>query len=83
MPRPNQSAEKRQALLPILAEAFAEVGSRKATTAELARRCGVQETILYRLWVDKRAMFLASIDRILEHRAARGIRTGVDPDGAA
>lgn len=66
MTRPNRSAEKRQELLPILAEAFAGVGYRKATTAELARRCGVQETILYRLWPDKRAMFLASIDHVFE-----------------
>jgi AcrR family transcriptional regulator len=66
MPRPNRSAEKREELLPVLAEAFAEVGYRKATTAELARRCGVQETILYRLWDDKKAMFLASIDHVFE-----------------
>jgi AcrR family transcriptional regulator len=156
MARPNRSAEKREELLPVLAEAFAKVGYRRATTAELARRCGVQETTLYRLWADKKAMFLASIDfvyerslsiwdalldagdaagtgaerilaheathhgefglyrvlftgldevdddevrghlratyrrfhryirdRIVEHRAARGIRTGVDPDAAA
>ena len=66
MPRPNRSAEKREELLPVLAEAFAEVGYRRATTAELARRCGVQETILYRLWNDKKAMFLAAIDHVYE-----------------
>lgn len=66
MPRPNRSAEKREELLPVLAEAFAEVGYRRATTAELARRCGVQETILYRLWDDKKAMFLAAIDHVYE-----------------
>jgi AcrR family transcriptional regulator len=66
MPRPNRSVEKRAALLPVLAEAFATVGYRKATTAELARRCGVQETILYRLWPDKQAMFLAAIDHVFE-----------------
>jgi AcrR family transcriptional regulator len=66
MPRPNRSAEKRETLLPILAEAFGSVGYRKATTAELARRCAVQETILYRLWPDKKAMFLASIDHVFE-----------------
>lgn len=70
MPRPNRSAEKRTALLPILAEAFAEMGYRKATTAELARRCGVQETILYRLWEDKKAIFLASIDHVFERSLA-------------
>lgn len=66
MPRPNRSAEKREELLPVLAEAFAEAGYRRATTAELARRCGVQETILYRLWDDKKAMFLAAIDHVYE-----------------
>jgi len=66
MPRPNRSAERREELLPILAEAFAQAGYRKATTAELARRCGVQETILYRLWDDKKAMFLAAIDHVFE-----------------
>jgi len=66
VPRPNRSAEKRAALLPVLAEAFATFGYRRATTAELARRCTVQETILYRLWPDKKAMFLAAIDHVYE-----------------
>ena len=62
MPRPSQSAEKRQQLLPQIARAFAELGYRRATTSELARRCGVRENILYRLWPDKKAMFVACID---------------------
>ena len=70
MPRPNRSAERRNELLPVLAEAFARIGYRKATTAELARRCGVQETVLYRLWDDKKAMFLASIDHVFERSLA-------------
>ena len=70
MPRPNRSAEKRTELLPILAEAFASAGYSKATTAELSRRCGVQETVLYRLWPDKKAMFLASIDHVFERSMA-------------
>ncbi len=70
MPRPNRSAEKREELLPILAEAFAGVGYRKATTAELARRCGVQETILYRLWPGKKEMFLAAIDHVFDRSVA-------------
>ena len=86
MPRPNRSAEKREALLPVLAEAFATVGYRKATTAELARRCGVQETILYRLWPDKKGMFLAAIDHVFERSLsiwdalleARGKGTGAE-----
>ncbi|MFN3165461.1 MAG: TetR/AcrR family transcriptional regulator [Phycisphaeraceae bacterium] len=66
MARPNRSNEKRAELLPVVAQAFSELGYRKATTAELASRCGVQENILYRLWNDKKAMFTASIDYLFD-----------------
>lgn len=66
MARPNRSHEKRAELMPIVAQAFSELGYRKATTAELAARCGVQENILYRLWNDKKAMFAASIDYLFD-----------------
>ncbi|MEM6258312.1 MAG: TetR/AcrR family transcriptional regulator [Planctomycetota bacterium] len=66
MARPNRSHEKRAELMPIVAQAFSELGYRKATTAELAGRCGVQENILYRLWNDKKAMFAASIDYLFD-----------------
>ncbi|MEM6552632.1 MAG: TetR/AcrR family transcriptional regulator [Planctomycetota bacterium] len=52
--------------MPVVAAAFAELGYRKATTAELARRCDVRENILYRLWPDKKAMFLASIEYLYQ-----------------
>ncbi|MEM1211146.1 MAG: TetR/AcrR family transcriptional regulator [Planctomycetota bacterium] len=66
MGRPSQINEKRRQLMPVVAAAFAELGYRKATTAELARRCGVRENILYRLWPDKKAMFLASIEYLYQ-----------------
>lgn len=66
MARPNRSHEKRAELMPIVARAFTELGYRKATTAELAARCGVQENILYRLWADKKAMFTASIEYLFD-----------------
>ncbi len=69
MPRPSQTHEKRKKLLPIVAQAFAELGYRRATTAELAQRCKVRENILYRLWPDKKAMFIASIDYVYEQAA--------------
>lgn len=64
MVRTSQSEERRREFVPILARAFAELGYRRASTAELAERCGVRENILYRLWKDKRAMFIASLDYI-------------------
>lgn len=62
MPRPSHADERRQELLPIVARTFADLGYRRTTTAELARRCRVRENILYRLWPDKKAMFVAAID---------------------
>ena len=70
MPRPDRSPERRRELAPVLARAFAELGYRRATTAELASRCGVQEKALYRLWPDKRAMFLAALDQVFAESEA-------------
>ena len=61
-------------LLPVVAAAFAELGYRKATTAELARRCGVRENILYRLWPDKKTMFVASIHHLYDSTVAEWTR---------
>jgi AcrR family transcriptional regulator len=49
-------------MLPLVARAFADLGYRRATTAALAKRCGVRENVLYRAWPDKKAMFIASIE---------------------
>ena len=70
MARPDRTDQRREELLPVVAQAFAELGFRRATTAELARRCGVQENILYRLWPDKKAMFVASIEYVYDRAAA-------------
>lgn len=66
MPRPSQASQKRRELLPVIARVFADLGYRRTTTAELASRCKVQETILYRLWPDKKAMFIAAIGHVYD-----------------
>ena len=86
MARPDKSAERRTEFLPAVAQAFAELGYRRTTTAELARRCGVAETILYRLWPDKKAMFLASIEYVFANSARTWetlLAGGADRRGAA
>lgn len=49
-----------------MARIFADLGYRRATTAELASRCGVQEVALYRLWPDKKAMFGAVLEHVYD-----------------
>ncbi len=71
MARPNQSEQRRDELCPVIAKAFAELGYRRATTAALAKRCGLRENQLYRLWPSKKAMFLASIEYLYEMTAAK------------
>ena len=66
MARPNQSEERRREYLPLIARAFGERGYRRTTTAELARRCGAQENTLFRLWPDKKSMFLAAIEYVFK-----------------
>ena len=68
MPRPSKSEDRRRELLPVLAKAFSELGYRRATTAELAERCEVQENILYRLWPDKKTIFIAALDYLFQRR---------------
>lgn len=60
----KQPKGARDRLLPIVATAFAELGYRRATTAEIARRCGVRENVLYRVWPDKKQMFVAAIEYV-------------------
>jgi AcrR family transcriptional regulator len=86
VPRPNQTEERRKQLIPVIARAFAELGYRRATTAELAQRCQVRENILYRLWVDKKAMFIAAIDYVYQQSAETWqqiLREGGGQAGAA
>ncbi len=78
MPRPNRTNEQRKQLIPVVAAAFAELGYRRATTAELARRCEVQENILYRLWPDKKGMFVAAIEHIYDRSTGFWERVLID-----
>lgn len=85
MPRPDRSHERRAEFLPAIAKAFAELGYRRTTTAELATRCEVQETVLYRLWPDKKAMFVAVLDHVYDTSvtAWEKLLTANDEDSAA
>jgi AcrR family transcriptional regulator len=85
MPRPDRSPERRAELLPVIAKAFAELGYRRATTAQLAAACDVQEVVLYRLWPDKKAMFLAALEHVYDASLAawEALLTATDRRSAA
>ncbi|MGI9518154.1 MAG: TetR/AcrR family transcriptional regulator [Pirellulaceae bacterium] len=52
--------------LPLIADAFVENGYRRTTTAALAETCGVRENELYRIWPNKKAMFLDAIQYVFD-----------------
>jgi AcrR family transcriptional regulator len=56
------AAERRRALVDTALDLFAEGSYRGVTTAEIARRAGVSEPILYRHFESKRDLFLACLD---------------------
>lgn len=58
------SDEKRSRFLPILTKCFASHGYGGTTTARLAEMCEVRENVLYRIWPNKKAMFLDCLDYI-------------------
>ena len=64
---PRNNEEKRTYFLPIIARYFSDHGYDGATTAGIAKACEVRENVLYRIWPDKEAMFIAVIDYILHY----------------
>jgi len=74
----DRSDDRRAELLPLIADVFKESGFRRATTKELAERCGLRENQLYRLWPDKKAMFLAAIEFVYAATAASWQRVMLD-----
>ena len=62
----RRGTERKPDFLPLIADAFVDKGYRRTTTAELAERCRVRENELYRIWPNKKAMFLDSIGYVFD-----------------
>jgi AcrR family transcriptional regulator len=57
------AAKRREQLLDTAAVLFAQLGYSGATTAQLAKKAGVTEPIIYRHFASKRDLFIALIER--------------------
>ncbi len=57
------AAQRREQLLDVAADLFAQHGYARATTAELAKAAGVTEPIIYRHFKSKKNLFIALIER--------------------
>lgn len=78
--------DRRQQVLAIAAEEFADGGLHGASTELIARRAGITQPYIFRMFGTKKALFLevvvAAFDRMTEGmRDAAGARTGLDALG--
>jgi len=55
--------ERRDRTLDLVTEVFAEKGLARTTTAELAEAAGVSQAMLFKIFGDKRGIYLALVDR--------------------
>jgi len=66
--RPRMAApERRRCVLEAAMQVFARSSYRAATTAEIARQCGVSEPVLYRHFSSKRDLYVACLEAGWSH----------------
>lgn len=66
MGRPNLLKQRKPELLPKVAKTFAEYGYAGTTTAAVAQSCGLPENVLFRLWPNKKAMFIDAVEFVYD-----------------
>lgn len=67
-PRARRSAElRREDVLQAAMTEFAQAGPERTSTADIARRAGISQPYLYRLFPTKQALFLAAIERTFDN----------------
>jgi AcrR family transcriptional regulator len=77
------AAERRQCVLDAAVRVFSRSSYHSATTAEIARECGVSEPVLYRHFPSKHDLYLACLDAAWTHvRALWEDALDAEPDPA-
>lgn len=64
----NSTKETTQRLLDSAITVFGELGFKAATISEIARRCELTTGAVYARWPDKRALFVAAVERASAQR---------------
>ena len=75
------ASERRELVLEAAIDEFAEHGYHGTSTPRIARRAGIAQSYIYRLFSDKRALFLACQDSSSENIAATFRRAAVGANG--
>ena len=70
-PATRMSAEERRdAVIDAAAEVFSGAGYEATSTEEVARRAGISQPYIFRLFGSKRELFLAAVERCFERTVA-------------
>src|SRR5215470_3416114 len=67
----STAEERREQVLTAAVSEFAARGLEAATTADIAKRAGISQAYVFRLFASKRELFLAAVDRGFERVEAR------------
>jgi len=83
LPAPRQTAdERRDAIIDAAIVEFAVSGLHGTSTETIARRAGISQPYIFRLFGSKKALFLAALERVHERIAATFLAAAASTDGA-
>jgi len=76
-----KASERREAVLAAAVTEFAARGLAGTSTEDVARRAGISQPYLFRLFPTKKALFLALVERCFRQVAAAFEAAGIPSDG--
>jgi AcrR family transcriptional regulator len=77
----RSAEERREDILAVARDVFAEHGYSGASTDEIARKAGISQPYLFRLFRTKKELFIASTERCLRETAETFARVAVGKSG--
>ncbi len=84
LPSPRQTADaRRDAIIDAAIVEFAVFGLHGTPTETIARRAGISQPYIFRLFGSKKALFLAALERVCDRIASTFLAAARATDGAA